>query len=227
MSRDNLLEVLEVLEKERKIYEIFKSCPYYILKQIRVRHYEAEDFVLEQGQVYDTIYMIVEGEVEIYVESEQGKRFYFSSYKKGNFIGELEAFNKMPYMCQIVAKENMTTLEFSREIFMEWLRVDIQFHNFFTSFMCNGHYESMQEMCVQMLYPLKQKMCRLLIERAKECGSKYTHMNAENIADRMGVTTRSVHRILKELREKGIIGIQKSNVVILDMERLQLEKDEK
>lgn len=226
MIHGDLAEVLDVLEKDKKIYEIFKSCPYYILKQIRVKHYAEGEFALEQGQVYDTIYMIVEGKVEISVESEQGKRFYFSPYKKGNFIGELETFNRMPYMCQVVAMGKLTTLELSRDIFTEWLRVDLRFHDFFTSFICNGHYESMLEMCVQMLYPLKQKICRFLIERAKENGSKYTYMNAETIAERMGVTTRSAHRILKELREKGIIGIQKSNVVILDMERLQLEKEE-
>ena len=78
-----------------------------------------------------------------------------------------------------------------------------------------------------MLYTLKQKICMRLSESAREKGTMRTGLSAETIADRMGVTTRSVHRVLKDLREKGIIEISKSNVVILDMEQLLEEKNEK
>lgn len=226
MHQGDLLEIVELLEKDRKIYEIFKSCPYYILKNIKLRRYPPEEFVLYQGQTYDSLYVIVEGKVEIYVESEQGKRFYFSSYDKGCFIGELEVFNKMPYMCHVEAVEPMLVLELSRELFLELLRTDMRFHNFYTTFINNEHYKSMQEMSINMLYTLKQRLCIHLLDNVKLRGTMHTKLSAEAIADRMGVTTRSVHRILKELKEKGIIEIHKSNVTVLDMERLEAEKAE-
>jgi CRP-like cAMP-binding protein len=224
---NQVMEVMEILEKEKKIYEIFKSCPYYLLKRIKVKQYEAGEFVRNQGQIYEQLYVIVEGIVEVYVESEQGKRFYFASYDKGCFVGELEIFSRRPYMCQVEAIGPLKTLEISREDFLELLQCDHRFHNYYTTFINNEHYNSMQEMCINMLYTLKQRLCLHLINNVKLKGTKHTMLNAEAIAERMGVTTRSVHRILKELKEKGIIDIRKSNVEILDMERLVLEKDEK
>lgn len=225
MVQGDLLEILEILEKDRKIYEIFKSCPYYILKNIKLRRYAPEEFVLRQGQTYDTLYVIVEGKVEIYVESEQGKRFYYSSYDKGCFVGELEVFNRMPYMCNVEAIEPMVTLELSRELFLELLKCDLRFHNFYTTFINNEHYKSMQEMSINMLYTLKQRICMHLINSVKLKGTTRTMLSAEMIADRMGVTTRSVHRVLKALKDKEIIEFRKSNVCVLDMKRLELEKD--
>ena len=52
-------------------------------------------------------------------------------------------------------------------------------------------------------------------------------LSAELLSERMGVTSRSVHRILKELRDKGIIEMNKSNVIIMDFEQLLIEKNEK
>lgn len=226
MVSANLIDVLEVLEKDKKIFEIFKSCPYYILRQIKLKKYVPGEFVLNQGQIYDTIFVIVEGEVDIYVESAQGKRFYFTSYKRGAFIGELEVFNRKPYMCYVEAKDAIITLEMTRDLFMERISQDKQFHEYFTSFITNEHFKAMEEMCVHMLYPLKQKICMRLIENAELRGGGNTAMSAETLSAHMGVTTRSVQRVLKELREKGIIDIHKTKVVILDMERLKKELNE-
>lgn len=227
MIPTNVVEVLEVLEKDKRIFEIFKGCPYRILRNVRLKKYAAGDFRLNQGQIYDTIYVIVEGEVEIYIESEQGKRFYFTPYNKGCYIGELEVLDRKPYMCSVEAKGNMVTLEMHRDVFLEWLELDRDFQNSFLRLLSEQHYTSMQEMCENMLYTLKQKICMRLSESAREKGTMRTGLSAETIADRMGVTTRSVHRVLKDLREKGIIEISKSNVVILDMEQLLEEKNEK
>lgn len=227
MIPENLIEVLEVMEKEKQIFEVFQTCPYHILRNIKLKKHAAKDFVLQQGQVYDTIYVIVEGEVEIYIESEQGKRFFFDSYSKGNFIGELEVLQHRPYMCSVVAVCPMVTLEMSRACFLEWIQEDIRFQRYFLGLLSDQHYTSLQEMNENILYTLKQRICQRLYESAKEKGMMYAMLSAEMIAERMGVTTRSVHRILKELREKGIIEIRKSSIVILDMEQLLKEKNEK
>ena len=40
MIQTNLMEVLELLERDRKIYEIVKGCPYEILKNLRLKKYQ-------------------------------------------------------------------------------------------------------------------------------------------------------------------------------------------
>ena len=52
-------------------------------------------------------------------------------------------------------------------------------------------------------------------------------LNVEELSERMGVTTRSVNRILKELKDKNILEINNSKVMITNREQLLKEKNEK
>ena len=80
MDRTNFMEVLEVLERDKKIYNILKNCPYEILRSIWLKKYPEGRFNLKQGEIYNIFYILVEGYVDIFVESDQGKKYYISTY---------------------------------------------------------------------------------------------------------------------------------------------------
>lgn len=227
MIHANFIEVLELLEKEKKVYDIFKNCPYQVLKRVNVKTYSSGELIIVQGKKYDNMLFIVEGEAEIYVESEQGKKYSMATYSKLSFIGELELFNQKPYMSFAEAKGKTVILEIPRDKFLEWLEQDRSVNFYFMSFLSNECYDSMLKMGENTLYTLKQRICQFLSENADEKGNMKRALSAEMLSDRMGVTSRSVHRILKELKDKGIIEMNKSNVIIMDFELLQMEKNEK
>lgn len=116
MNRANFMEVLDVLERDKKIYDILKNCPYEILRSIRLKKYPEGRFNLEQGEIYNTFYILVEGYADIFVESDRGKKYYISTYDKGRFIGELEMFEQKPYMSRIESRGPITMLEIRREL---------------------------------------------------------------------------------------------------------------
>lgn len=227
MIHTNLIEVLDVIEKEKKIYEIFKNCPYQVLKKISMKTYSSGELIIIQGRSYDNMLFIVDGEAEIYVESEQGKKYSMATYEKFSFIGELELFNQKPYMSFVQAKGKTVILEIPRDKFLDWLEQDRKINFYFMSFLSNECYDSMLKMGENTLYTLKQRICQFLIENADGKGNLKRSLSAEMLSDRMGVTSRSVHRILKELKDKGIIEMHKSNVIIMDFEQLIMEKNEK
>lgn len=226
MNRTNLMEVLEVLEQDKKIYSIFKNCPYEILRSVQLKKYPEGKFVLEQGEIYNTFYILVEGYADVFVESEQGKKYYISTYDKGRFIGELEMFEQKPYMCRIESRGEVTTLELARDRYLRWLECDYNFSQYILRILCSGTYSSMQKMGINTLYSLKSRICQFLIENADGKGILRMPLSAELLSERMAVTSRSVNRVLKELRDKGILEINKTNVVIKDYQQLLKEKDE-
>lgn len=226
MNRTNLLEVLDVLEKDKKIYDILKNCPYEVLKSIRLKKYPEGRFILEQGEVYSTFYILVEGYVDIFVESNQGKKYYISTYDKGRFIGELEMFEQKPYMCRLESRGAIATLEVTREKYLKWLECDQNFSQYILRTLCKGTYSSMRNMGANALYSLKSRICQLLIENSNEKGVLRMPMSSELLSERMAVTTRSVNRVLKDLKDKGILEIRRNNVAIKDYQQLLKEKDE-
>ena len=227
MIHTNLMEVLELLDREKKIYEIFKNCPYQVLKKINVRTYNPRELIIMQGKSNDNMLFVADGKVEIYVESEQGKKYSMAIYDKLSFVGELELFNQKPYMSFVRAIGRVVLLEIPRDMFLDWLEQDRKFNFYFMSFLSNECYDSMLKMGENTLYTLKQRICQFLIENADEKGNMNRVLSAEMLSDRMGVTSRSVHRILKELKDKDIIEMQRSSVIIKNFEQLLVEKHEK
>lgn len=226
MNRANFMEVLDVLERDKKIYDILKNCPYEILRRIRLKKYPEGRFNLEQGEIYNTFYILVEGYADIFVESDRGKKYYISTYDKGRFIGELEMFEQKPYMSRIESRGPITMLEISRDHYLKWLERDQNFSQYILRTLCKGTYSSMQKMGVNTLYSLKSRVCQFLIENANEKGILRMPLSAELLGERMAVTPRSVNRILKDLKDKGILETGRDNVVIKDYQQLLKEKDE-
>ena len=58
MKWNNLKEVVEVLDKDKTIYDIFCECPYEIFETVRLKKYRSGEFRLENGEVYDKFFVI-------------------------------------------------------------------------------------------------------------------------------------------------------------------------
>ena len=59
MNQSNFLEVISVLEADSKLYDIFKHCPYEILREVRIKKYHKNAFLLEQNEVHNTLMTIL------------------------------------------------------------------------------------------------------------------------------------------------------------------------
>lgn len=227
MSWNGSKEVLDAIERDKKIYDIFKNCPYHILRSVKLKKYPHGTFRLEQDEVHDKFYILIDGEVDIFIISDFGKKYYLTTYGKGNFVGELELFDRKTYMCQVVGRGSVTTLELDRENYLDWLENDHNFNQYVLKILCNHTYVSMQKMGNNIQYPLRQRICYYLIEETVRKGKKSAAINVEVLAERMGVTSRSVNRILKEFKDKGILEINNSKVVIKDEDLLMKENVER
>lgn len=54
------------------------------------------------------------------------------------------------------------------------------------------------------LYSLEQRISQFLVENTNEKGKASMPLSAEQLSEHMGVTTRSVNRVLKELKDQNI-----------------------
>lgn len=218
-----------ILENDSILYEIMKSCPYEVLRKMKIHEYKADEFVLYQDEVYLTIYIVLSGELDIYVESENGKKYYLNTYRKGSYIGELEMYGNHPYVSRVEAKTNVKLLEIDKEDFIRWVQTDRNMNDYFLRTLCENSYSLCRNMGNNTLYSLTQRICQYLIAciGVKAKPGSTVEISSENLAERMAVTQRSVNRILRELRENGIIEISKKKIVIKEVTGLiaQIENE--
>lgn len=227
MNKNYVLEISEILERDTVIYEIMCQCPYEILRKMAIRDYKAKEFILNQGEIYNNMYIVLEGELGIYVESEHGKKYYLSTYRKGNYIGELEMFGSHPYISSVEALTNVKLLELSREDFIKWIKMDKNLNDYFIRTLCDSTYVLCSNMGTNTLYSLKSRICKYFIDNVSSGGQgedMKIAINSEMLGEYMAVTQRSVNRILKQLKESGIIEITKAHIVIKNFEKLLEEE---
>ncbi len=225
----NITQICENIEKDSRIYEIMKSCPYELLRKMKIREFKANEFVRNQDEIYQTMFIVLGGELDIYVESENGKKYYLNTYRKGCYIGELEMFGNRPYVSRVEAKTNVRLLEIEKEDFIHWVQTDRNMNDYFVKTLCESSYALCRNMGNNTLYSLTQRICQYLVSSigANPKTDNLVEISSEDLAERMAVTQRSVNRVLQKLREADLIVITKKKIIVNDVDGLvlQIEKE--
>lgn len=222
------MKIIDIIENNKQIKVILKGCPYDILDKWEFKKYQQNEIICHEGMVYNHFYIIVEGNANVYLKAENGKIFSQSIYKSGNYFGELEIFDSKPYICTIEALTDMKVLQIEREHFIEWMKRDRHFSFYITKTLCDNFYDLSKLSGENTLYSLKYRICNYLLVKL---GSERINNNKneikidkDHLSEQFGVTSRSINRVLKELKEKSIIDISNKTIYVLDIDALKGEE---
>ena len=75
--------------------------------------------ILRQGDPGSFAYLILDGEVDVFVEIAAAGPIHMSTLGRDNTIGELGAFTEMPRTATVVARTDVVALRVDREILIE------------------------------------------------------------------------------------------------------------
>lgn len=221
--------IVNIIENDTEIFKILRSCPYEILKQWEIKDYPEGTIICRQGEIYNYFYIIVSGFADIYIMAESGKKYSQAVYTKGDYIGELEIFEEKPYSCSVQALTQVRFLQLKRECFLKWIELDKNINSYVMQTLCRQFYNLSQKAGEDTLYSLKQRVCNHLInsvnEKQKCNGDIVVNLQKEQLSEGFAVTQRSINRILQSLKEKNIIDVKNTYILIKDMDGL--EKEEK
>ena len=220
-------KVIHYMESNKAIYQLLKHCPYVILKQWSIEKFESASLIRSQGEIYDHFSLIVEGTANIYVVAENGKKYLQSRYNPGAMIGEIEIFNRVPFISSVEALTEVTIITLSREHFIKWLQLDQNFNQQFILKSMELSY-SISKRDEAKLYSLNHLICQHLLEKIPS-GKKQPEgilitIDKHFLSEQFAVTHRSINRVLASLKEKNIIDFKQQFIVIKDVDYLLKER---
>lgn len=224
----NIGEIVETIEENNHIYSILKDCPYRILKKWSVKSYRKGELIIRQGEIFKYFYIIVQGQADIYMMSESGKKYTQVIYQDGDFIGEIEIFDWSPSLCSVEALTELTVIRILVDDFLDWLKNDIHMSNYFNRNLTRYLYNLSKKAGMDNLYTLKYRLSHVLLNNMtsyQDNGSFLVNMNKNQICNHLAVTTRSINRILQEWKEGGVVKIESDSIIILNKEQLLQEKE--
>lgn len=222
------MEIREIVETNQVLKEMLKDCPYSILKRWELKTYPEGYVVCHQNMVYKYFHVIIEGQANIYIMAENGKKYSQSIYGKGSYFGELEIFDNKPYICSVEAMTDLKVLRIHRKYFLQWIEKDRHFSLYMTRTLCDGFYKLSKKAGEDTLYSLKYRVCNYLLlcidSGIRRPNGIEIEVNKDQLSEQFVVTQRSINRILQQLKEKNLIEVESNSIFIIDLEGLKEER---
>ena len=116
-KKDHDLNMSQTLESLREI-QLFQGLPDEYLKQIIIHghqyNYKDGDKIISQGEIGESVYILLEGEVNIIIHTESGSKNHVAALGEKSIFGELALLNNEKRSADVVATRSCIVFEINR-----------------------------------------------------------------------------------------------------------------
>lgn len=208
--------VIDTLKKTDLFQGLESEDIEQVAAQVVTREYPKNSVVVTQGDDTDTLYVIIEGKVDVFLQNDKGKEIIINSLVACDSFGELAPLGGIPRQASIVTTEVSLMAMISRQVFMDTLLTKPAISMRIIDRLIWLIQDLTQEVSSLALEDVYNRVVRVLYKHAEEVGNKLVteKLTQQDIALRVGATREMVHRILKELKTGGYISIEGKHITI-------------
>jgi CRP/FNR family cyclic AMP-dependent transcriptional regulator len=213
---ENLDKIIETLKKAALFQGLDDEDIHLVARQVSTRQFGKNSIVVSQGDETDSLYVIIEGKVDVFLQNDKGKEIIINTLTDTDAFGELAPLGGIPRQASIITTEPTTLVVISRQLFMDTLlskpAISMRIINRLVA-LIQDLTEEVSSLALEDVY---NRVVRVLYKHAEEIGDKLVteKLTQQDIALRVGATREMVHRILKELKTGGYISIEGKHITI-------------
>ncbi len=218
--------------KEYSNLPIFKDISPKTIEEIfrvgKISDYKKGDIVFFEMEKDDTFYLILDGVVGIFVESEGGKEKILSILGKGNFFGEMAILEGKPRSAGVRVLEDSKFLILNKKDFLDMITKEPKLSlNVIVEMSRRLRYTD-QQIKDLIFRDAASRLARSILVLSDEFGKKkdndividfaITHQSAAEIT---GLARETVSRVFTRFEEEGILKIERHRIVIHSLDKLR------
>ncbi|MEM8616013.1 MAG: Crp/Fnr family transcriptional regulator [Pseudomonadota bacterium] len=195
--------------------------------QGRVRSFKRQHTLLLQGDIGQTLNVILTGEVAAMALTESGEEIWLATYGPGDLIGQLSTLSNRPAIAQLVATKKTSVLEFSRSYIEASLADDAALSPLLFAILTDDFEALAQSYIKALTLSIKGRVCSELIKRATPLPGEegqYVIRPApviSRLADRLNTRRETVSRAVGELVEEGLLLRRPGAMQVTSLPRLK------
>src|SRR3569832_264189 len=172
------------------------------------RSYPKNTVLINEGDHSDTLYVIQEGKVKVYLADEQGKEIVLNQQGPGEYFGELALLDDAARSASVMTLERSSFCVLSKEVFKDVLAKN---PNIAVSLIKDLPHrvralpDNVKSLALLDVYG---RVAKTLLGMATPQGDRRVDerkLTQQDIADRVGASREMVARILKDLATGGYI----------------------
>jgi len=227
MKRSEDMDVKEYFD-----LPIFKDIPLKTVEEMfnsgKIRDFKKGDIVFFEMEKDDTFYLILDGVVGIFVESEGGKEKILSILSKGNFFGEMAILEGKPRSAGVRVLEDARFLILGKKNFLNMITKEPKLSlNVIVEMSRRLRYTD-QQIKDLIFRDAVSRLARSILVLSDEFGKKkdgdividfaITH---QSIAEITGLARETVSRVFTRFEEENVLKIEKHRITIHGIEKLR------
>lgn len=181
------------------------------------RTYPANSILINEGDLTDSLYVILEGEVKVYACDESGKEVILNLMGPGEYFGELSLVDDLPRSASVMTLAPTRVMIISKASFKQCLAENAELaYNLIRSLtrQVRSLTDNVKSLALMDVYG---RVAHVLLDMAvdrdgvKVIEQKLTH---QDIANMVGASREMVSRILKDLARGGYISVDRKSITI-------------
>ncbi|MGQ0709834.1 MAG: Crp/Fnr family transcriptional regulator [Rhodoferax sp.] len=185
------------------------------------------DLVFRQGDPCDAFYMVVTGQIKLFITAPSGQEKVIELISPGSSFGEALMFLEKPFIVSAQALADSLLIRVSRQAVTQEIERDPRFCTRMLAGMARRLHGLVMDVEGYSLHSGMQRLIGFLLrgvtDKQRNTGAVVTvslPVSKATLASRLSLTPEYFSRVLHELESEGLIQIDKRDVRILDIERL-------
>ena len=218
----------ELLQKVPTFARLTDDQLALLARSVGTQIFERDETIFHQGSIGSTLYIIVLGQVRIFTTSEAGQELTVTLFRDSDFFGEMALLDGQPRAASAEAMRRTTTLTLHRAAFLHTIDACPPIAASVLEVMTARlrHSNSIAEQLANL--SASQRVVRQLCELATCYGIADggtiridLHLTQDDLASLSGTTRETVNRVLSNLRDQGLIRVERARVSVLKMQQLE------
>jgi len=184
---------------------------------IQHRSYPRHSFMLRAGEKADALYVILAGRAKVVIDDGDGREVTLTVIGANEFFGEMSLIDDKPRSASVEAVDQCEVLYVSKAAFMTCLKDNFEVAMMILRSVVSRLREADRKIASLALMDVHGRVARLIMDLAREVDDTWVvDTGSEEMARMVGASREMVSRVLKEMRDNGLIRRDKRKIIVLD-----------
>ncbi|MFZ3323417.1 MAG: Crp/Fnr family transcriptional regulator [Usitatibacter sp.] len=185
------------------------------------KNYPKNAVVLTEGEVGDSLFMIVSGKVKVFIGDEEGREIILKILGPGAFFGEMSMIDKQARSASVTTIEPSVFLVLTHVGFERCVEQAPRIANVVMQILAQRVREADRKIGTLALMDVYGRVASTLLELSVYSNGKLMvgeKLSQQDLANMVGASREMVNRILKDLSDRGFISIESKSITIINRE---------
>jgi CRP/FNR family transcriptional regulator, cyclic AMP receptor protein len=182
----------------------------------QIRKFQKNVAIIQEGDVGDSLYIILTGKVKVYASDENGREVIIDIIGHGEYVGEM-VLDGGPRSASVMTLEPSTFAVVSRADLRKFIGEHPDSAIYLISKLIKRTRKATNNIKSLALMDVYGRVAKLLLNLAVEDGGKLMvpdKLTHQDIAERVGSSREMIGRIMKDLVAGGYIAVQGRMIVM-------------